>query len=360
MNEEWETVEIPHIFSEAFERRQQKLIEEVRQEECRRHKKRLSIAAAIALLICIPAGARAANLMRMEHMLIEQVPGDTSADTVPQKREPEAAQTEESREYYDVIAAAVPESPEWQAMRDWWEFCQKYERSYQYEAASLRADEKLKEGNRENAFSGYSEGYHILTQDMAERLEEICSTYGLQMESEDLVTGDFTYEDLKELCGVGKFVEEPFELDLQVLSACREGNWHGDYNLLDADGQYIGGGSISVTHKGIMNSCGVSTVADPGDWEQWEYVNRYGNELTLMINPVSHQHMMIYNGERDFVGVGIEPLYENGERIVFSDGRDGYVNQEGEPVEMVSMTKREIEAFADHFMFHCICGGNSL
>lgn len=223
---------------------------------------------------------------------------------------------------------------------------------HMYEAAMLRSDERQKEGILENTFSKYPDGYGILTRDMADKLEEICDKYGLMLESEDLVPSSVSgYEDILELMQMENFIEDSCTMELQVSAACPEGNWHGDYEMLDKDGKYLGDGQIDVSHKGVLNSCGIMSVGLLSDWEEWDYVNKNNDSVTLMINQAAHCCMILYCGAEDFVSVSVGAYYTDGERIVFSDGADGYVNEWGETVEQFSLTKQELEEFADHFLF---------
>lgn len=276
-----------HVFSEKFEDRQRMMIERVREEEkssnyMRKHNKKWAMAAAVALLVIggsVTAAGRS-GLFKVEDMVIEETKEEGVAE----------------------IAFGIPESNEWKASKEWTEFFYEYWETDEYLDACNRIDENLRNGIEDDTFSQYPESYNIITQKMADKLEEILKKYNLKMEGKYVIVD--SYEKMLSQMKIENFVTKPENIDMPFAVTYEEGNWHGDFNLV-SEGGGLCGGQISVSHKGVLDSLSLN-LGNLSDYEEWNYINTNGDSLNLMINPETDRSYIFYEGAQDFVVINLD------------------------------------------------------
>ncbi len=317
-----------HVFSEKFERRQKMLIEQVRAEERNRMKnqnKKWVAAAAVVALLTVGAvtTAGASVLFKVDNMVTEN--------------------TKETKEA--EIAFGVPESNEWKASQEWWEFLNEYTQTAEYLEAVDKADENLKNGITDDTFSRYPESYGIYTQAMADKLEEILKKYNLKLEGER--TPAYSYEEFLNYTEFENFVMAPNTMNFLSAVIYEEGNWHGDFELMNKEGEKMYDGQISASHKGVLDSLCLR-LGDLTDYDEWNYTNANGDSLYLMINHNTKLSYIFYNGEKDFVNVHLNSVYMKDGKVYDITTVDIDTLKE---CEELSLTREQLEEVADIFEF---------
>lgn len=340
-----------HIFSKRFEERQQNMIEQVKTEEIRRAKQKRSIAAAFLLLVGISGTAGAASLFKLENMVIPKadetaICEDTEDKTASGDSKKSTAGTQASvSSKTNFIALAIPESAEWKAAQEWYAFSRKYERSYEYNEALLMADITAHQGAASPVFSQYSEVYGIYTQEMADKLEEICTKYHLVPESDIHFLS--SYEELTAKMQLDDFVKDTYTADVLDGIACSEGNWHATMDLIDAKGDTLSESlSMAVSKKGVLNSM-CFNIGDLSDYTEWSYTTKNNEAVDIVINNQTNKSYIFYKGAEDFVLVGLDAVYtyyQHGE--VLKQGNDQWTDY-----SEAALTKAQAEKIADAILF---------
>lgn len=316
-----------HIFSEKFERRQKMLIEQVREEErnyMKNHNKKLVAAAAVVLLaVGAVTTVGASALFKIDNMVTEN--------------------TKETKEA--EIAFGVPESNEWKASQEWWEFLNEYTQTAEYSEAVDKADENLKNGITDDTFSRYPESYGIYTQAMADKLEEILKKYNLKLEGER--TFVYSYEEFLNYTEFENFVTAPNTMNFLSAVIYEEGNWHGDFDFMNKEGEKVYTGQISASHKGVLDSLCLR-LGDLTDYDEWNYTNANGDSLYLMTNHNTKLSYIFYNGEKDFINVHLNSVYMKDGKVYDITTVDIDTLKE---CEELSLTREQLEEVADIFEF---------
>lgn len=351
-----------HVFSKRFEERQRNMIEQVKSAERKQSKKKWKVAAAFILLVGISGTAGATSLFKLENMIISTENKTTSNDGTKDKTTsndgtkdktasndstdtPTDTQTSVSPKT-NFIALAIPESAEWKASQEWETFYRKYERSYEYEEALLMADAEAHQGITNHGFSQYSEIYGIYTQEMADKLEQICAEYNLVPESG--ITFISSYEELISKMQLDNFVRDTYIADIRECIACSEGNWHATFDLKNAQGDILSElGSIIVSKKGVLNSMCLN-IGDMSDYAEWSYTTKNNEVVDIVINNQTHISYIFYKGAEDFVLVMLNPIYtyyQHGK--VLEQGEDQWWTDYTE----ASLEKEQVQEIADAILF---------
>lgn len=316
-----------HVFSERFEKRQKMLIEQVRVKErnyMKNHNKKWVAAAVVVLLAAgIVTTVGASALFKVENMVTEK--------------------TKETKE--TEIAFGAPESDEWKASQEWWEFLNEYTETTEYSEAAEKADVNLRNGIIDGTFSKYPESYGIYTQVMADKLEEILKKYNLKLEGKRTFT--YSYEEFLNHMKFENFITAPNTMNFLSAVIYEEGNWHGDFDLMDKEGEKIYTGQISVSHKGVLDSLGLR-LGNLTDYDEWNYTNANGDSLDLMINHNTKLSYIFYNGAQDFVNVHLNSIYVKDGKVYDIAAVDADTLKD---CEALSLTKEQLEEAADMFEF---------
>lgn len=356
-NVSFDTVSDTHVFSLRFEKHQRELVEKVKKEERNRYKESMRkwkvAVAALVLVIGIPGvvGA-AAELFKVENMIINKE--ETTKEqalledgvTTDGKEEMQASSLETSKEQRNMIVLAVPESPEWKAQQEWFQYCTFYERSYQYEEGILMEDELFKEGNTEGRFSGAMENYGVYTMEMADKLNELCEKYNLQLLGERVYYE--SYEEAIQDLGVESFVADGYRLDSVDFRAFKGSNWGGSFDLIDDNENVFSKDvSISVNKQGFLDNYPMN-MGDLSNFDEWNYTNQNGEVVDVVMNYKEEYCYIFYKGEKDFAVVHVEPeyTYYRDDVEVDASTTDRWTHY-----ETTMPTKEQVQKIADAFVF---------
>lgn len=353
----FDTVTDDHIFSLRFEKRQRELVEKVKKEECNRYKgnmKKWKVAvAAMVLVIGIPGVVGAAELFKVENMLISKENTTADKQALPEEgksdnesKEDQEINVEQSGEQRNIIALAIPETPEWKAAQEWLQYCTLYERSYQYEEGILMEDELFKQGDIEGRIPDNIDDYGAYTMDMVEKLDELCEKYNLQLQGERV---DFeSYDEVLANMQLEPFIGSDYQLESVEFAAYGGKNWSGYFDILDKEMNILSEGvSISVSKQGFLDN-GTWNLGDLSDYDEWNYTNQNGDKVDIVINYKEEYCVIFYKGEKDFAVVHVEPeyTYYRDDMEVNASTDDWWTRY-----ETTMPTKEQVQMIADAFLF---------
>ena len=209
---------------------------------------------------------------------------DTAREAIPEKE-------------VDMISlAGVVGSPEHEADAEWREFLESYD---QDESILATVGDDL---------TGFEEEYGeylCYSQEMADKIDEICEKYGLQK-----LKGFTLPENYEGLCSgakVGDFLGDGAE---EVKAEYTSGWFYAD-GTFDFDGSAIIGGSSLVTTdyqfsramKGTFQGTGLN-VGNLEEYKEWNYTTKNGETVLLATNG-STKALIIAEREKSFVTVNV-------------------------------------------------------
>lgn len=197
----------------------------------------------------------------------------------------------------DMISlAGVAGSPEHEADVEWQEFLEGYDQDESILAAV---------GDNPTGFEEEYGEYLCYSQEMADKIDEICEKYSLRK-----LTGFQLPEDYSGLCegaGVGDFLGITAD---DVKAGYTAGYFYADGSF-DFDGQAMIGGSSLITTdyqfsramKGTFQGTGLN-VGDLKEYKEWNYTTKSGETVLLATNG-STKALIIAEREKSFVTVNV-------------------------------------------------------
>lgn len=274
----------------------------------------LKFAAAFALALAIPAAAVcAAGFFRLDHVGIgKEVVGDWPGG--------------DTREVDMISLQGLSDSPESQACAEWNEFYWEYDK-----------DETILSqiGNGPTGVDDKYDAYTCYTQEMADKVDEICEKYQLSLMTGLQVAN--TYEEFLEKTGYGDIRGESD----QVLHNIWDGYYYED-GTFGVDGEAIISADQKVgcktdyqfsrAMKGTFSPIELN-VEDMDAYEQWEYTTRSGE--TVLLAKSSFKGLILLDKEKCFLSVN-----------VLGDIRSGTFD----------VSNEMLEALADSFDFAAVSG----
>lgn len=210
--------------------------------------------------------------------------GDIAQENIPKKE-------------VDMISlAGVAGSPEHKADAEWQEFLKGYDQDESILAAV---------GNEPTEFEEEYGEYLCYSQEMADKIDEICEKYGLQK-----LTGFELPENYEELCsgaGVGHFLVD----NAENAKAGYIAGWFYADGSFDFDGSAVISGSsfvmtdyqFSRAMKGTFQGKSLN-VGDLEEYKEWNYTTKNGEAVLLATNG-STKALIIAEREKSFVTVNV-------------------------------------------------------
>lgn len=249
---------------------------------------KLQIAAALAFALIIPAaGAYATNLFGLQKIHL----GKT---TVEDFNEPTSEVTE--REVDIISLQGVADSPEAKACAEWTAFCEEYDKDEaiisQIGNGPTGLDEK------------YTEAYNCYTQEMADKIDEICEKYQLST-LRNLTIAD-TYEELCSQSGIGDVCGGSSK---NVSHSTLGGYFYEDGTLEFEGTAVINEPSVYMVDYQFCRSVKGSfctyilNVENINDYEQWEYTTACGK--TVLLANSDSKALIIADLDDSFIVVNI-------------------------------------------------------
>ena len=245
----------------------------------------LLLAAALVMALAVGGAAIYRNSLRDLLLLSEEMPTPEIHNTEP---DAEPVETPQSQSYdplpgdRDMISLqGYAGSPEYQAALAWAEFQHGYDR----DGAELK-----RVGNKPTGFEEkYSyNGYHVYTQAMADKIDEISAHYGLVLH-----TGGMQAATVAEL-------ESRFG---DFLSAYHYGGYYYADGTFQSDCEQ-GGISFQLRRcmKGTLDTV-LLNITDVEQYEQWEYETACGVSVLMALGP--DKALILADLEQSFVAVNV-------------------------------------------------------
>lgn len=217
--------------------------------------------------------------------------------SVPVEELEGAARKDIPEKEVDMISlAGVEGSPEHEADVEWKEFLESYDQDESILATV---------GNSPTGFEEEYGEYTCYSQEMADKIEEICEKYGLQK-----LTGFELAENYEGLCngaGVGDFLGgKAGDANAEYISG-----WFFADGSFDFDGcAMISGPSFVTTDyqfsramKGTFQGTSLN-VGNLEEYEEWNYTTKNGENVLLATNG-STKALIIVEREKSFVTVNV-------------------------------------------------------
>lgn len=244
---------------------------------------RMWLIAAIVTLVALLVGCTAAYILGLDQMILgTEFIEDRTGVTEPQTR---------------ISLQGYAGSPSYQAAKEWYEFEQIYDPDYKI-LTSLSEDEMI--------IPDQYQPYNCYTQEMIDKVDEICQKYGLETQGKivmPLDDGDF-YSTLQ----IDRLVKEnaAAQCDLSPVYFCQTGTF-----MLDCETTLTGENSpwpypISYQYRCVMKSdldTAFLNVGDEKNYDQWEYTTGDGIQLLLAIS--EDKALLIADLENAFVTMNI-------------------------------------------------------
>lgn len=279
----------------------------VRQKEFVKKEKRINMRKKSAKLsFRLAAGAAAGCLLigtaayAVYHFSLKDVGSGKEKVldlSVPAQELEGAAQKDIPEKEVDMISlAGVAGSPEHEADVEWQEFLDSYDQDESILAAV---------GNSSTGFEEEYGEYLCYSQEMADKIEEICEKYGLQKR-----TGFELPENYEGLCngaGVGDFLKSKTEdAKAEYISG-----WFFADGSFEFDGSAMVRGSSFVTTdyqflramKGTFQGASLN-VGNLEEYKEWNYTTKSGETVLLATNG-STKALIIAEREKSFVTVNV-------------------------------------------------------
>lgn len=231
----------------------------------------------------------------------------------------------------DIISLqGFEESPEYMANKEWQEFLASYDSD-----GSILA----KTGNSPTEFDAEYQAYSCYTQDMADKIEEICQKYSLKLLGP--ISSPQSDEELFSLAGTGEIYKrstESLENTVYLGYVYDNGAFHfsGDAKLLDPglNWPYPISYEFSRTMKGWFDSSTLN-IGDLDDYTQWSYTTKNG--VALLLAQSDTKELIMADRGASFVVVNLFDVYVGD--VVYGELRK---------------SPEALEAFAEAFDFSAI------
>lgn len=257
-----------------------------------RSKFMIKAAAAAAVIIAIPTVAFATGLFGLHEVKL----GKQTLEIPKIDEQGQVLEEKEEQEVDMISLQGVVDSPEYQACLEWMEFSENYDK-----------DEAIlsKVGNNPTGFEEEYGEYLCYTQEMADKIDEICEKYNLKKLTGFEVAAD--YQTICERVGIGDIMGKGPEAVGNTISSgyfYADGSFHmeGDAVIISEQGGCKTDYQLIRSVKGTFGSS-VLNIGNVNDYEQWEYTTANG-ETVLLANS-SHKALIMVEKENSFVTVNV-------------------------------------------------------
>lgn len=250
----------------------------------RRYKRMISLAAAIAVLAALSIGAYASDWFGLGSVLLE-----------PQEIQMENGEIQS----VDMIGLqGFSDSPEYLANKEWQEFYTAYDQ----DGAILSGI-----GNSFTEFDEKYNAYVCYTQEMADKIDEICEKYSLKLLG--ALNTPENDEDFFSLAKTGQIYTPStadWENTIYLGYVYEDGSFKfgGDLRLLSPELNWASTIEYEFIRcmKGYFNSS-ILNIGNINDYEQWNYTTSNGLELVLAQS--DNKELIIVDRGESFVVVNL-------------------------------------------------------
>lgn len=294
-------------------------------------KKALLIAAVIAMTVLL-VGCAVVYVLSMQDLKV----GDTTETQPVLATDGISIIGYEDVNYQVLTLAGMKGTPSYQAALEWYAFKQEYDPDH---LIYLEVKGKA-------AFPEFPEeyaSYNLYTQEMKDRLDEILATYDLKPAGAAL-----DFRTLKNMCaalGVERIQTADNDVSIKVNSGgCRE---NGNFSLymdigLPEDGENqinATTGSLLWNRKDCFSGA-LITIADTGDWQEWNYTTTSGSNVLILRSPSDWRGWILCDRGEAILSLQVEARADIGNNV---DGKTWW--------DYLYLTDRQMEQIADAIDF---------
>lgn len=292
----------------------------------RGHFKRPFLIAAIIAMMLLLVGCAVVYVMHMQDLKLGE--RQESYDAFDYDTLEYLGKETYTKQVYTV--AGLQGTPAYQAAQEWFDFKQSYDPDMTILGSVW--------GN-EPEFPAEYGSYNIYTQEMKDKIDEICEKYGLKLAGASL-----DFRTLKNMCqalNIEKFQTVQNSVAIKVSDGgCRE---NGNFSLSleftfpeDTESEVTSTWGTLLWNRKDCFSEDVIAFEDSGDWKEWNYTTSSGNDVLITRSPSHWRGYIICDREEAILSLQLEARRDLG-----SD--DGW--------EYLYLTDRQMEQIADAIDF---------
>ena len=234
------------------------------------HKRRFLLIAAVVVLSLMLIGCAAVILLRLDAMQINQQEYTRPMYYLEDGQTVPAATTQQAV----LSLQGILGSPSMEAAREWYEFEESYDpdRTFMMEAdqAGFVPPEEY-------------QAYGVYTQEMIDKVDEICQEYGLQLAGKEVLVQRYQQDVFFQALGLDGLLKEGSDGKVGTGSgyfyAC--GNFQFEFDLT-VDGTPISA-SLRYAGKDYLDTVTL-TMKDMGEVEEWNLTLEDGSTVLLVKN----------------------------------------------------------------------------
>lgn len=274
----------------------------------------VALAATVCLILACSATAYAMNLFGLKDLVLNKDASDVTSQA-PNEENNDNSGTSKSEQM--ISLQGYPESKEYKACKEWSTF----RNSYDQDGALLK-----QVGNNPTPFDQKYGLYNVYTQEMANKLDEITTKYGLALYS--TIEAISSKEELFSKAGTGDFLgTKNKNIDAFIYD---DGSFHIDGDAVLSNGIEIPYQFMSYK-KGTFSDV-LLNIGNIDNYDEWAYKTASGVTVSLAIGP--EKSVVILETGKSFVTIN-----------VLAGTETGFLDQTGK------ITSSDLEAFSDSFDF---------
>ena len=289
-------------------------------EEPRKTRRPLLIAALIALMLLL-VGCGVVYVLKMQDLKLGEA--QVTQDRWDNQQHTMVSQTVSQQ---TLTLSGLKGTPNYQAAQEWYEFEQTYDPDHQI---YFEAKDNPEEFPVQYAF------YNPYTQDMVDKIEEICGKYDLQLVGAPVKAQ--STKTLLEYLDIGSILlpDAPAEATYDYASYYEGGYFHTDVTFRMTDGTdawpYKTMLSFLYSPKDCFNNDLFDLTGD--DWQERNYTTTSGHEVLILRSPSVWSSGVFCDLEDATVALRVETIFqvytdENGyQEVIETPMTDEQLNQ---------------------------------
>ena len=234
------------------------------------HKRRFLLIAAVVVLSLMLIGCAAVILLRLDAMQIDQQEYTRPMYYLEDGQTVPAAQTQQAV----LSLQGILGSPSMEAAREWYEFEESYDPD---RTLMMKADQAGFVPPEEY------QAYGVYTQEMIDKVDEICQEYGLQLAGKEVLVQPYQQDVFFQALGLDGLLKEGSDAKMGTgagyFYGC--GNFQFEFDLT-VDGTQLSA-SLRYAGKDYLDTVTL-TMKDMGEVEEWNLTLEDGSTVLLVKN----------------------------------------------------------------------------
>lgn len=234
------------------------------------HKRRFLLIAAVVVLSLMLIGCAAVILLRLDAMQIDQQEYTRPMYYLEDGQTVPAAQTQQAV----LSLQGILGSPSMEAAREWYEFEESYDPD---RTLMMKADQAGFVPPEEY------QAYGVYTQEMIDKVDEICQEYGLQLAGKEVLVQPYQQDVFFQALGLDGLLKEGSDAKMGTgagyFYGC--GNFQFEFDLT-VDGTQLSA-SLRYAGKDYLDTVTLA-MKDMGEVEEWNLTLEDGSTVLLVKN----------------------------------------------------------------------------